>query len=147
MLWLHGSPFTTGSVRFDDSSHVSSEPTAKVYVPFRLASLEGTFQAMLDTGAAWSMLEREVAADAGLFEQEGEELMISTRLGPIRGKLVRAELILSADQGDSLSMGGTVFISESWEAGSFLGYNGLLERLRIALAPEENRFFFGPAVP
>jgi hypothetical protein len=33
---------------------------------------------------------------------------------------------------------------ESNSAGTFLGYSGLLERIRFAVDPQQNNFYFGP---
>jgi hypothetical protein len=55
-------------------------------------------------------------------------------------------MTLIADDGDSLRIDATVFVSSDWprRAGTFLGYSGLLERIRFAVDPQKNDFFFGP---
>jgi hypothetical protein len=55
-------------------------------------------------------------------------------------------MTLIADDGDSLRIDATVFVSSDWPrmAGTFLGYSGLLERIRFAVDPQKNDFFFGP---
>jgi len=50
---------------------------------------------------------------------------------------------LVADEGRSLEVDATFFISQSWRGGTFLGYTGLLDRLRIALDSPANLFYFG----
>lgn len=128
----------------------SREASAKIYVPIRPGRLNETYYAQLDTGAAWSMLERELAAELGLFEADGEAMTIDTRLGNVKGKLTRVDLTLLPDEGDggsSLTIEATVFVSNDWGAGNFLGYSGLLERIRLGVdpGPDEERFYFGSA--
>jgi hypothetical protein len=100
----------------------------------------------LDTAADWSVINTEIAEDLGLFGIEGESIALSTRFGTIAGHLVPAAMTLIADDGDSLRIDATVFVSSDWprRAGTFLGYSGLLERIRFAVDPQKNDFFFGP---
>jgi hypothetical protein len=144
---LNGESFTTGRARFDDNLADKPEETAKVYVKIRLDCPDGPLvvPAQLDTGAAWSMLESEIAEAMGLFDEPGEEIPISTRLGRVSGRLVRTHLTLLADQGRSLLVESTVFVSPDWVGPNFLGYSGLLDRVRIALDPGlgRNYFYFG----
>jgi hypothetical protein len=51
---------------------------------------------------------------------------------------------LVADNGESLSIEATVWVSREWTGGNFLGYGGLLERIRFAVDPANNLFYFGP---
>ena len=102
--------------------------------------------AILDTGAEWSVLKTEIADELGLFGAEGESITLSTRFGIIAGALVQTPVTFLADDGDSLRVGATVFVSADWpnKAGTFLGYSGLLERVRFAVDPRNNSLFFGP---
>ncbi len=98
---------------------------------------------MLDTGAPWSVLNAEVADDLELFDRDGETVTISSRMGTVQGKLVRAMTTLVAEDGDSLEVDSIVFVSRDWPAGNFIGYSGLLERIRFAIDPHDNAFIFG----
>ena len=51
--------------------------------------------------------------------------------------------MLHADEGESLDVEATVFQSPDWRGPSFLGYQGLLQRIRFAVDPETNLFYFG----
>ena len=99
--------------------------------------------AQLDTGAAWSVLDAEVAEEMSLLGGDGEPMWISTRLGEYDGRLQRTRIDIVADEGDSLSVDATVWVSADWRRGTFLGYGGLLERIRFAIDPSENAFYFG----
>ena len=90
------------------------------------------------------MIDSEIAEEMGLFELPGEEISISTRMGVVTGKLIRVGLTILADEGTSLSVEGTVFVSPDWGS-NFLGYSGFLEHVRFALDPGNGRndFYFG----
>jgi hypothetical protein len=144
MLELGGKSFTTGRARFRDQAPGASEATAKIFVKIELPPpLEGTLLAQVDSGAAYSMLDVEVAEALGLLDGGGEPARIHTRQGSIPGRLERVPLILVADEGDSLEVEATFFVSREWSGKTFLGYTGFLDRLRIALDPRVNDFYFG----
>ena len=98
---------------------------------------------MLDTGASWSVLNAELAEHLELFDRDGEPVSISSRVGIFEGKLVRAMTTLPADDGDDVEVDSTVFVSRDWSEGNFIGYSGLLERIRFARDPRDNAFIFG----
>jgi hypothetical protein len=89
------------------------------------------------------MLDADVAQAVALLGGAGEELTISTRLGRFVGRLERTELEILADDGDSLTVEATVWVSPAWRGGNFLGYAGLLQNIRLALDPGDNSFYFG----
>ncbi|MFL6235648.1 MAG: hypothetical protein ACJ76N_21100 [Thermoanaerobaculia bacterium] len=68
---------------------------------------------------------------------------MSTRLGTFRGDLYRVPLFFEALDGEALDIEATVFVSPSWPGENFLGYEGLLQRIRFAVDPEVNLFYFG----
>ena len=89
------------------------------------------------------MVNAELAEDLGLFNRDGEPTTIVSRIGAVQGRLVRAMTRLIAEDGESLDIEATVFVSPDWMAGNFIGYSGLLERIRFAVDPHTNSFFFG----
>ena len=99
--------------------------------------------ALLDTGASWSVVNTELAEELGLFDRDGEPVDMSSRMGTISGKLVRAVARLVAEDGESVEVDSTLFVSREWPAGTFIGYSGLLERIRFAVDPDTNSFIFG----
>lgn len=145
VLTLEDEPFTTGRCRYTDADG-RSEGAAKICIKVVPGDWETPVLAVLDTGADWSVLNTETAEELGLFGIEGESISLSTRYGTIAGYLVPAPVTLIADDGDSLRIDATVFISAEWpkDAGTFLGYSGFLERIRFAVDPQKNDFFFGP---
>lgn len=144
MLKLNGQDFTTGSAKFLDDDLEDREPSPKIFVRVRFPSLERKpALAQLDTGAAWSVLQRDIAEELGLFGGVGELARLQTAAGIMRGRLERVPLVLIADEGDSLNLQATFFVSLQWHGGTFLGYSGLLDRLRIGLDCPRNLFYFG----
>jgi len=107
-------------------------------------------QALLDTGAAWSVIGGDLAEILAPQLGEPEQAMIlSTRLGRIRGKLHELDIELLAEHGESLMVTGSVLIAPDWTGSVVLGYRGFLERIRFALDPGVNPddawFFFASA--
>lgn len=143
MLILDGEPFTSGQSRFFDQHPRFPEPSAKVYVQVKFAGLGGTWIAQVDTGAAFSILEADVAASLGLLGLQGPWTRLSTRLGVLTGQLIYLPVTLVADEGESLDVDAQFFVSPEWRGGTFLGYTGLLAHLRIALDSPANLFYFG----
>lgn len=139
-----GEPFTTGCARFADENPEAPEPTAKIYVRVELQGLGASVLAQLDTGAAWSVLNSEIAEELQLLGGTGQPIELSTRRGPVHGHLETVTITIVADEdGHSLDVDATVLVSPDWPAPTFLGYTGLLERIRLALDPQANRVYFG----
>jgi hypothetical protein len=148
MLSLGEKIFAIGRSRFEDKLPTVSEETAKLYVRVRFKGSERHFFAQLDTGAAWSVLDSATAELIGAAGQKGVVTSISTRFGMMQGTLVRIPLTFEADEGESLELEGTFFLCPDWPPGRlFLGYGGLLERIRFAADPQANHFYFGPPGP
>ena len=145
MLKLGAELFTCGRSRFSDSIPGSFDPTAKVFIKVKLSGLARTLLAQLDTGAAWSVLQSDVAEELGLLDARGaERKKLLTPLGTREGHLIRLPFTLVADEGDSLETEGTFFICSDWPLDlTFLGYSGLLDSIRFALDPQANDFYFG----
>lgn len=135
--------FSGGRSTFLDQHPVLVEPTPKVFVKITFDGLEENCLAQVDTGAAYSVLERGIARDLGLLQSEGQFIRLSTRLGNLRGRLLRVPLRILADEGTTLELEATFFVSPDWHGGTFLGYSGLLDRLRIGLDCPRNLFYFG----
>jgi predicted aspartyl protease len=142
---LDGADFATGRARFLDEDANALEGTAKIFVKIEPSNLGFPVLAQLDTGSPWSILKPEIAEAINLMDEEGQPQSLSTRLGPVSGQLKRTSITIIADDGDSMDVEATVFISADWTAGNFLGYGGLLERVRFAVDPQANLFYFGPS--
>jgi len=146
MLSLAGQSFTVGRARFVDRIPDSAEITAKIYVRVKFPELaqQSVWFAQVDTGASWSILNRELAADLGVLNGDGMLAAMSSRLGIIRGRLERLRVDLIADEGEPVEVESTFFVSRDWRGPTFLGYSGFLDRLRFAIDPSSDSVFFGP---
>lgn len=142
MLKRNGESFASGLSRFRDHGD-EPEPTSKVFVKLGFGNLSSTFLAQLDTGAAYSFLETQMADALGLLDGTGQQVTIGTRIGTFRGRLERVPITLVADEGEDLEVDAIFFVSREWPGKTFLGYSGLLSHIRIALDPSSNLFFFG----
>lgn len=140
MLKREGRVFATGEARFADRH---GSPETKIYVRFRLGDQIDELTAQLDTGATYSIIRSDLAESVGLSAEGLANMKISTRLGDFRGRLVRCPVTLVADLGEELLFEATVWVSDDWTGSNFLGYSGLLERIRFAVDPGANRFYFG----
>jgi hypothetical protein len=68
----------------------------------------------------------------------------------MRGNIYRVNIVFLADEGDDITIDATVFVPDeewqnSWgEHPGYIGLTGCLERMRFAVDPENDRFYFGP---
>jgi hypothetical protein len=142
---LDGAHFATGRTRFLDEDSTAYEGTAKIFVKIEPSNLGFYVLAQLDTGCPWSILNPTIADAMKLTDEEGQPEKLNTRFGTVDGQLKRTRITILADDGDSIEVEATVFVPTEWSAGNFLGYGGLLERVRFAVDPQENFFYFGPS--
>ncbi|HEX4962380.1 MAG TPA: hypothetical protein VF173_16200 [Thermoanaerobaculia bacterium] len=100
--------------------------------------------AMVDTAAPWCIFTSrigEVLRKA--YDPISDRIWLSTRLGTFVGQLYKVPITFPAQEGVDLKLDATVFVSPDWQGDNFLGYQGVLERIRFAVDPERNRFYFG----
>lgn len=142
MLFRDGGLFCGGRSRFLDNTPGGSEGTAKVYVKIVPEALGDVLVAQLDTGAAWSVLDADVADAMSLLNGDGVPARLS-RGWEFDGRLHRIWIDLLADEGDSFGFEATVWVSPEWRRGNFLGYEGFSNRIRFAIDPSDNSFYFG----
>jgi len=145
LLTPASAPFTTGAARYYDAPRSgSTPPEPRIYVRIEPASLGFETLAMVDTGAPWCILEPSLGAVVqDHFELLPGDVTLSSRFGRYSGQLYLGTVKLAADEGEDLEVSTTVFISPDWPAGSFVGYMGLLDRIRFAFEPQNNKFYFG----
>lgn len=125
-----------------------SDPNTRIVVP---VTFENTIRttAIVDTGAPWCVLSPEDAEELNIDQraecQDTKRLMVrGTWYG---GKLCRIPISLEAEQGRGITIEGTVFIpvlraNDTWTHPNFLGLEGFLHRIRLAIDPENNHFYF-----
>jgi hypothetical protein len=145
MLTLNGVPFTTGRATYRDFNreHVSSKTA--IYVQVVLPIHTGiSVYAVVDTGTPYCIFETEILEALGFSFNNGESITLNTAYGSFRGTIQRLTIRLVAEQGDSLDVDSSVFVTGEWWYGNFVGYSGFLERFRFAVDAATNSFYFGP---
>ena len=147
MLALGGEPFSVGRARYVDTLPASPGATSRIYVKIELEGDDGpvTSLALLDTGAEWSVLEREIAETVGLTDADGQAITLRHKNGESSGRLVKANIRFLADEGQDLVVEATVFVPDENHdvGGTFVGYTALLEQVRLGLDPQNNQIYFG----
>jgi hypothetical protein len=136
--------FATGVARYADHDRSASELAPRIYLEVTPGSLEAPVFAMVDTAAPWCIFAAQIGRSLRHeFYPVADGVLLTTRLGTYRGNLYLVPLIVPALDGESLALDATVFLSPDWPGGNFLGYEGLLQRIRFAVDPEANLFYFG----
>jgi hypothetical protein len=141
-----GGIFTASWVGYVDTRNAQQPRRGdpKIYIQIAVGTPSSSMLAMVDTGAAYSVLDADVAEELGAFDEAGTpQVDLATRHGLLRGRLVRRETWIVAQEGPTLGFEATFWVSRDWTYGLVLGYSGLLERIRFAIDPIAARFHFG----
>ena len=140
--------FATGALTYDDGQPESATD-ARIMIQVQI---EGQpVGAMVDTGAPWVVLDPELA-EALQIEVSGAVELARLQIRGIRydGHLHRLPVNLLAERGESHRVEATIFVpalppGEVWgNKPNFIGLLGLLDRIRYAIDPSTNTFYFGP---
>lgn len=146
-LLISGS-FASGVISYQDY-YPGQEHTARIVLPIVVAG-RLTIPAIVDTGAPWCILDPEVVDFVGTGIQAtytpSEKLIIRGEL--YEGRLLRMSLSLQSEIGDGVEVEATVFVptlapADIWPHPNFIGLDGFLTRIRFAIDPTENIFYFG----
>ena len=89
------------------------------------------------------VLNAELNEQLGLFETSSP-VKLHTASGLMTGSLTRHPITLAAQDGEDLEIDATLFVCKDWRRENFLGYAGFLQRMRFAVDPWLNKFYFGP---
>jgi hypothetical protein len=105
--------------------------------------MDTPIRALLDTASEWCVLPANVARHLGFDLTAGSPPMrLETRLGTVSGRLERVEIQFLAEVGETMEMQATCFVSQDWPGPLVIGWKGCLERMRFALDPGEDTFYF-----
>ncbi|MFL6193342.1 MAG: hypothetical protein ACJ75H_04180 [Thermoanaerobaculia bacterium] len=127
-----------------DSEHPHPLSEPRIFIRVAPEPFPRPVLAMVDTAAPWCIFTPAVAwAIARYLEPVSAPVVLSTRFGRFSGVLHRGMLTLLADEGEPLEVDATIFLSPEWTGPNFIGYQGLLQRIRFAVDPEANLFYFG----
>lgn len=142
-----GTPFAQGVCAYEHRPASEQEDTTRIIVPIQIEGV--ATRAIMDTGGVYLICDPEIAEFLAL--DLAESLGIETlgiRGVRYTGNLYRLSLGLMATEGEGLQVEVTAFVpqlvtSDAWVLPSFLGLQGCLERLRFAVDPSTDRFYFG----
>jgi len=143
------SPFAQGACPYLHQPVTAEETTNRILVTVKIEGVET--QAVVDTGGVWLVCDPGIAEVLELDPEDGIECPpLQIRGDRVPGMLHRLRVTFVAEEGESLQLQGTAFVPESdphqtWPLPTFLGFHGCLERIRFAVNPSTQMFYFGPA--
>ena len=147
LLFPDGETFATGAMRYDYSPATTNETTNRIILT---VAVENTIiDAVVDTGAPYSIIAPQTAREAGLDRFTPlERITMLVRGMRLEGSIIRLTMTLIAEQGEDQNVDATAFIpdvQEYWgNFPSFIGQIGFLERITFAVNPSTDTFYFGP---
>lgn len=149
LVFHDGQKFATGSVPYSYRPETEHQDIPKLFLQVQLEGQD--IEALVDTGGQFFICPPDVAKLLKLHETDSSATeALRIRESRIEGTLHRVTLTLIAEEGESLSVEVTAFVpkaSEEYKLGpipSFLGLFCCLERLRFAVDPATETFYFGP---
>ncbi len=141
-----GTIFACSQTSYTDQ--IGEHPESRIYVSVQFDTLPKTF-AVLDTGAPWCILSEEEAKELNPnYKNEAiETKCLNIRGEKTEGVLIRLPVTICAEQGVDIIIEGTVFVpQDERDLPNFIGLDGFLSRIKFAINPQSNIFYFGPIV-
>lgn len=143
-----GENFAVGAIPYSYRPENPNLSIPKLYLQVQIEGQE--IEALVDTGAQFFICPSDKANYLNLDENHaiGQETL-NIRGNRITGALHRVVLTFQADEGEGLSLEVTAFVptvAEEYGLGDipcFLGMFCCLERLRFAIDPSTETFYFG----
>jgi len=143
-----GRLFSQGACTFSYRPATEQDTTPRIMIGVQIEDL--CTEAAVDTGGVYLVCDPEIADLLELDPNSGlgaDKLRI--RGFEVHGTLHRVSLTVLAQEGQSLELEVTAFLprlqpNELWNLPSFMGLLSCLERLRFAVDPGTDVFYFGP---
>ena len=153
LQFADGALFATGAAPYAYRPVTTGRAPHVWSLTVRLGEIETS--AFLDTGGVYLPCSPELARRLGLDPPDGIPTPpVQSGRGRFEGILHRVSLTFIAADGDDLVIEPTVFIprlkpGEEWpeDFPCILGMQGCLERLRFAVDPNDDTFYFGELAP
>ena len=146
LFFANGETFACGAINYDYRPVAVTESTNRIILEVEIQGVPT--RAVLDTGAPYVVCAPKVAANAGVDRSSAlhrDRMLI--RGMRLDGFVYRLNVGLKADEGQDLNVDATVFVpevEEFWgDFPSFIGLAGFLERIRFAIDPNTDTFYFG----
>jgi hypothetical protein len=141
---LNGDVFACSRISYLDSYEQGTDN--RIWIGVKFDTLPKTF-AIVDTGAPWCVLNQEQAyvLDPEYKSRALQPKSLTVRGFKLDGVLIRLPITLCAEIGHDVTIEGTVFVpDDELDIPNFIGLDGFLCRIRFAIDPENNDFYFGP---
>jgi len=148
LFFQDGTPFAKA---FSSYAYRPVEEYDKYPRIFIQVEIEGfQTEAFLDTGSPYVICDPIIAENLSLDLTHGEKIeKFLIRGYTIEGYLHRMNITILAEGGQGLPVDATVFVpnltpDQDWgNFPSIIGLSGFLERIRFAIDPIKDRFYFG----
>ena len=147
LQFTDGQSFAQGCCGFLYRPATEQETTPRIILTVQIGGIET--QAVVDTGGVYLVCDPEMADGLHLDPSYGVgSASLLIRGQTVSGTLYRLPLALVPQEGRGLEVEVTAFVprlqpNESWNLPSFMGLSGCLERLRFAVDPATDTFYFG----
>ena len=147
LLLPEGGAFTTGVCPCSNRAATKGEWLTRLFVPITVEGI--ATDAVVDTGGAYLIPDTETTARLGLDPNDSLGAgLLRVRGARYHGALHRVSLAFKPSAGEGLVVEATAFVPELapgdvWPLPTYLGWHGCLERLRFAVDPVADQFFFG----
>ncbi|MBO1351228.1 MAG: retroviral-like aspartic protease family protein [Hormoscilla sp. GUM202] len=140
-----GKTFATGACPYEYIRATEGD-TNRIFLAVEVAGYP--IEAIVDTGAPYVILAPQVARAIGFQPADAlERLTMLIRGMRLDGSITRFNMTLVAKRGENLDLQATVFVPDAEELWgdfpSFIGLSGFLERIRFAIDPLTDTFYFG----
>ncbi len=147
LYFSDGRPFSQGALKYSYRPATQWEHTSRVFIPIQIEGF--ATEAAIDTGGVYLICDPEIAEFIGLDPRDRlHDTDVKIRGVTWRGDIYRASLTLVATQGEGLVVEATLFVPrpmpyQQWDLPPVIGLYGCLERLRFAIDPGTDTFYFG----
>ena len=149
LSFADGEPFATGVTEYVYQPATPQDSFPRLILNVEFEGISSS--AILDTGAPYAICAPSVARRLALTPQQSlEKIRMIIRGVSVEGDLFRLAIRFVTLYGGDMDVDATVFVlgpesEESWgDLPSFIGLSGCLERMRFAVDPTSDSFYFGP---
>jgi len=145
----NGDPYATGATPYAYRPSTEKETSPRIILTVKIEGITTT--AFVDTGGIL-VISPEIAQELSLNPSDGISAQpLIWRNNKLQGVCHRVALTLIAEQGDSLTIEATAFVPQTphkWQKDfpCILGMVNCLERLRFAVDPSNDTFYFGELI-
>ncbi|MGD2158115.1 MAG: hypothetical protein PVG14_06520 [Anaerolineales bacterium] len=149
LIYENGEHFSSGIANYNYRPITEREETNRIIISVILDDIKTL--AFVDTGGAYVICSPEIAEELNLDPKGG--IIVDSLLWrneKLKGSLHRVPMTIVADEGKSLRIEPTIFVPQLepydiWEKEltCILGMHSCLDRLRFAVDPSTDSFYFG----